>query len=70
MNPNLEALAKQAWIWANNQTEITEPQIVRFQKKFAELVIRECARITNEYDDSWNGESAAANAFKSHFGVR
>jgi hypothetical protein len=71
MNKNLEELAKQAWVWANNQIDVPEPQIVRFQKKFAELIIKECARISDESDDTWTGQGAAsADAFKTYFGVK
>lgn len=41
-NRIVEKIAKQAWVWANNQLDHPEPQIVRFQHKFAELIIEEC----------------------------
>lgn len=39
-------------------------------EKFAELIIRECARISEEEDDTMTNQGAAsAQAFKQHFGV-
>lgn len=39
-------------------------------EKFAKLIIAECARISNEADDTMTNQGAAsAEAFKEHFGV-
>jgi hypothetical protein len=38
--------------------------------KFAELIVKECARISKEADDTWTNQGAAsAQAFMEHFGV-
>lgn len=38
--------------------------------KFAELIVRECARISNEADDTMTNQGeASAQAFKEYFGV-
>ena len=39
-------------------------------EKFAELIVRECARISDEEDCTWTGQGAAsAEMFKKYFGV-
>lgn len=42
MNKRVKELAEQAWQWANNQVDIPKPQIIRFEEKFAELIIKDC----------------------------
>ena len=38
--------------------------------KFAELIVRECARISNEVDYTMTNQGAAsAQAFMEHFGI-
>ena len=40
------------------------------QEQFAELIVRECARISNEVDYTMTNQGAAsAQAFMEHFGV-
>lgn len=39
-------------------------------QKFAELIVRECARISQECDDTMTNQGlASAQAFMEHFGV-
>lgn len=75
MNRNLEELSKQAKQYAREQMGHTmDPLLFSaevFQQKFAELIVKECARIADEFDDTWTGQGAAsADAFKAHFGVK
>jgi len=40
-----------------------------FMGKYTELVVLECARISNEADDTVTGQgTSSAEAFKKHFG--
>ena len=40
------------------------------KEKFAELIVRECARISNEVDYTMTNQGAAsAQAFMEHFGI-
>lgn len=71
MNNQIKELAKQSGInfdgfgtaiatYSNDELQI-----------FAELIIRECARISNESDDTWTGQGAASSdAFMKYFGVK
>ena len=64
MNERLKQLATEAWRWANNQVDIPEPQIVRFQGKFAELIVRECIRVS---DDLYQGSERLDNNDAVHY---
>ena len=67
MNERLQELARQAGFYAN-------PDVEKFEK-FAELIVRECARIARNTDleDVEGGDSAvlcaAGEQIQKHFGV-
>jgi hypothetical protein len=68
MNERIRELALQASIpWPDQfDTKDGSNQLT----KFAELIVRECARISNAVDDTWTGQGlASAQAFMRHFGV-
>lgn len=52
MNERIAELSAEAWRYANNYVgDDVMPQLRRYQEKFAELIIRECADIVNQpYD--------------------
>ena len=51
-------------------TTLNPVQLMRLRDKFAELIVRECARISIENDGDWTiqGEQTAQE-FMEHFGV-
>jgi hypothetical protein len=53
MNKNIKELAEQAWVFANNQYDVPKPQIMRFQEKFAELIVKECITMCVEAKDDY-----------------
>ena len=71
MNERIKQLAREAGFYAN-------PDVEKFEK-FAELIVRECARLCehesndDEYDQYDMGQSVKAEsiktAIKKHFGV-
>ena len=71
MNERIKQLAREAGFYAN-------PDVEKFEK-FAELIVRECARLCehesndDEYDQYDMGQSVKAEsiktAIKEHFGV-
>ncbi len=69
MNERIKELAKEAAREMNETGTYSEP---KFQEKFAELVVRECADVLLK----WKGEpfpfdeDLAANLIKEHFGVK
>ena len=76
MNERIRELAEQAGITTNLETDYFEKDMNKwvdyFSEKFAELIVRECARVSertgalNEADVE--GEMIA-DAIKEHFGV-
>jgi hypothetical protein len=63
MNTRIKELEKQCW-----QSTQTEPYALFDSKKFAELIVRECARVYWNIDDGEiHGEYV--KALKEHFGV-
>lgn len=72
MNTLIKSLAN---VWANRRREdpelgivyvFTEPAL----QAFAEKIVKECARISEECDDTMTNQGAAsAQAFMEHFGV-
>jgi hypothetical protein len=81
MNKNIKEIAEQAWVFANNQYDVPKPHIVRFQEKFAELIIQECLFEIESvstggygrgtYDTGYDaGLEQAAKTIKEHFGIK
>jgi hypothetical protein len=68
MNERIKELAKEAAREMNETGTYSEP---KFQEKFAELIVRECADVLLK----WKGEpfpfdeDLAASLIKEHFGV-
>jgi hypothetical protein len=75
MNERIKELAEQAWKEVLSETSIdgdtsnvySPDEVVAFEQKFAELIVRECANAVNSRDDSDTG--FWANIIKEHFGV-
>jgi hypothetical protein len=79
MNKRIRELALQAWMAERTEknpkykkSEVTEyllKDMEDFHKKFAELIIKECAKIAGkaEYSDTWL--EPVEDAIKKHFGV-
>lgn len=69
MNERIKQLAKEAAREMNETGTYSEP---KFQEKFAELIVRECASVLLK----WKGEpfpfdeDLAASLVKEHFGVK
>jgi hypothetical protein len=73
MNQDLvDRLAAEAWRYANNYTgDDVMPQIKRFHRRLAELVVIECARFDSEYLNEDHVEGETYNwPLLDHFGVK
>jgi hypothetical protein len=74
MNEHIKSLEEQCYttIHGGKGGSYFDRDYVEFDKeKFAELIIRECASISNAVDDTWTGQGiASAQAFMLHFGVK
>jgi hypothetical protein len=66
MNERIKELAKQASHQSPDGYAVTIPYSKDFAEKFAELIVRECADIS---DASFHNGSAGFLAIKKHFGV-
>jgi hypothetical protein len=74
MNERIQALAEQAGFYvANGKIYIpsTSEEITTCQKKFAELIIQECATLTLDHrsDDYYQGWLDYRDEIRQHFGV-
>jgi hypothetical protein len=71
MNERIKLLEKQAWEFVDktwNWANANNPsQATLFKTKFAELIVRECARIVNEND--CEGSIVGDGMLFEHFGV-
>ena len=67
MNTRIKELEKQASQYASKQTTDLDEWEFIFRKKFAELIVQECAAMTRNL--SPHGE-LAEKAVKEHFGVK
>lgn len=70
MNERIEELAKVARTWAENKFDKNQQAPgfyyhVDVVEKFAELLIKECAEVAEDYD----GAHYVGTAIKQHFGV-
>jgi hypothetical protein len=69
MNERIKEMSKQAHLVAD-ATYAKAPDAIwlkEYNKKFAELIVKECASVVNSRDDSDTG--FWANIIKEHFGV-
>jgi hypothetical protein len=70
MNEKLVALMAMANIETKDGVHLTKGHTIHDIQKFAELIVKECARISKEADDTWTNQGAAsAQAFMEHFGI-
>lgn len=70
MNNRIRQLAEQAWQWANNQVDIPKPQIVRFEEKFAELIVEEHVELLKQRWYTLNNAVPENNETPRDIGMR
>ena len=71
MNEQIRGLAEQAADYANTYSDAgADVWFEIYNKKFAELIIRECGDIADEHNDYSEGVTlGVGRALKKHFGV-
>ena len=75
MNERIRELAEQAGAigYDDDGNELTPVLVGKDLEKFAELIVRECARVCNNIDAEYEGEDVlatwCATAIREHFGV-
>ena len=68
MNERIRELAEQAEDWADRQNFYASDYRDYLMEKFAELIVRECADLVDDHDDSYPYVSFG-DMIKKHFGV-
>jgi len=69
MNERIQNLAEQAWDATAVSPDFGHP--VSFAEKFAELLIRECAAVADNWvNNEDNGKNLVSDKLKEHFGVK
>ena len=66
MNERIQELKKQASSYASTKSKEAEGWRWIYEEKFAELIVRECAEVAEDYD----GAHYVGTAIKQQFGVK
>jgi hypothetical protein len=66
MNERIQELKKQASAYASTKSKEAEEWRWIYEEKFAELLIKECAEVAEDYD----GAHYVGTTIKQHFGVK
>lgn len=70
MNERIRELAPQAEIkWQHQEDVIYSTMTLEQFEKFAELIVRECAQIAQEYMTRFPEDHPLTKQIKEHFGV-
>ena len=65
MNERIQELKKQASTYASTKSKEAEEWRWIYEEKFAELIVKECAEVAEDYD----GAYYVGTTIKQHFGV-
>ena len=69
MNERIKELEKECWSHRVDGT-LVDGQLHFDTKKFAELIVRECSRIADDWvNNEDNGKNYPSDMIKQHFGV-
>ena len=70
MNERIKELEKECWSHRVDGT-LVDGQLHFDTKKFAELIVRECSRIADDWvNNEDNGKNYPSDKIKQHFGVK
>jgi hypothetical protein len=70
MNERIKQLAEQASHQSPDGYPVTIPYSKDFAEKFAELIIKECSAVADNWvNNEDNGKNLVSNKLKEHFGV-
>ena len=75
MNERIKQLAEQAWTMvsdeerARNELYEADTQRERRDQVFAELIVRECSKVNNQYVGWRIGDIDLDMVYKEHFGI-
>jgi hypothetical protein len=70
MNERIKKLGLEAADWLDDQESVNTAHAMQlYQKKFAELIVRECADLCESFGESGDGYTCSAEILE-HFGVK
>ena len=70
MNERIKKLGLEATDWLDDQESVNTAHAMQlYQKKFAELIVRECADLCESFGESGDGYTCSAEILE-HFGVK
>lgn len=70
MNERIKKLGLEAADWLDDQESVNTAHAMQlYQKKFAELIVQECADLCESFGESGDGYTCSAEILE-HFGVK
>ena len=69
MNARIRKIAIEADAWCDRYYFGDKFYDIEWEKKFAELIVRECAHLVDTLNEAYGAPSTAGEFIKQHFGV-
>ena len=70
MNDRIRKIAIEADAWCDRYYFGDKFYDIEWEKKFAELIVRECAHLVDTLNEAYGAPSTAGKFIKEHFGVK
>ena len=70
MNDRIRKMAIEADAWCDQYYFGDKFYDIEWEKKFAELIVRECAHLVDTLNEAYGAPSTAGKFIKEHFGVK
>ena len=70
MNDRIRKMAIEADAWCDQYYFGDKFYDIEWEKKFAELIVQECAHLVDTLNEAYGAPSTAGKFIKEHFGVK
>ena len=70
MNDRIRKIAIETDAWCDQYYFGDKFYDIEWEKKFAELIVRECAHLVDTLNEAYGAPSTAGKFIKEHFGVK
>ena len=70
MNERIRKIAIEADAWCDQYYFGDKFYDIEWEKKFAELIVQECAHLVDTLNEAYGAPSTAGEFIKQHFGVK
>ena len=70
MNDRIRKMAIEADAWCDQYYFGDKFYDIEWEKKFAELIVQECAHLVDTLNEAYGAPSTAGKFIKQHFGVK